>query len=163
MWERTTCELCPAHQSWSENCINHPGMAQTHLWHWWFKYWTTEGGNTPSHIGFSCFPISLPEFAAVAENTCVWQQTPLPPGSSLSPVSGILVGLVPIHLILDVFQIPLAPNMLFLLEGLTLLMCLIAELTSSLSTQIPWTFGTFPISSQGLDSIGSDHIAWHIF
>lgn len=74
-----------------------------------------------------------------------------------------LVGLVPVHFILDVFQMPLAPNMLFLLERLSLLMCLIAELAFSLSTKIPWTFGTFPIFSQGLDSTGSENIAWHIF
>lgn len=42
-------------------------------------------------------------------------------------------------------------------------MCLIAELTSSPPTKIPWAFGTFPIFSQGLDSTGSDHIPWHIF
>lgn len=58
MWERTTCELCPTQQSWSENCTNHPGIAQTHLWHWLFKYWTTEGGHgtSPVTLYFLIFP-----------------------------------------------------------------------------------------------------------
>lgn len=90
MGERTT------QQSWSEKCINHPGMAQTHSWHWLFKYWTTEGGNSPSHIGFSCCPISLPEFAAAAEETGDGSKLHSP-GSSLSPVSG-WVGSCSLHL-----------------------------------------------------------------
>jgi len=55
----------------------------------------------------------------------------LPPGFSLQPLSHIMVGLVPIYLILDIFEIPLAPDMLRLVEVLILLICLIVELTSS--------------------------------
>lgn len=55
-----------------------------------------------------------------------------PPGFSLSLISSILVGLVPIYyFMLDIFQIPLAPDMLLLVEVLILFISLIAELTSS--------------------------------
>lgn len=162
MWERTTCELCPAHQSWSENCTNHPGMAQTHFWHWLLNIEPQREGTSPVPLDFLVFP-SLSLSLLLLQKTLVFGSKLHSPGSSLSPVSGILLELVPFHFILDVFQIPLAPNMLFLLEGLILLTCLIAELTSSLSTQIPWTFWTFLVFSQALDSSGSDHTPWHIF
>lgn len=31
MWERTTSKLCPTDWSWSEDCINHQGTAQTQV------------------------------------------------------------------------------------------------------------------------------------
>lgn len=152
MWERTTCELCPAHQSWSENPITHPGMAQTHLGHWLFDIEPQREGAAPVTLDFLVCPSLSPWVCCCCRRHLCLAANCTPPGPSLAPISVFLVGLVPVHSILDVFQTPLAPNMLFLLEGLILLTCLIAELTSSLSTQIPWTFGTFPTFSQGLDS-----------
>lgn len=71
MWERTTCELCPAHHSWSETCINHPGTAQSHLWHWIFNTGPQREGTAPVTLDVLVFP-SLPLSLLLLQKTLVF-------------------------------------------------------------------------------------------